>query len=128
MSACNDRLPINTCNGNNIPLTHPKTNQKQYKMSASSYIDLKKSMTVISKQGSGNYTKAQNQKDLTTTNGITCVSNVGGPGDAIPALEKRGLVVAARKDSNAGVDRKHGSYARYLARKQGWNMVNLECN
>jgi hypothetical protein len=123
MSICNNSFPLLVCpNPNNV--THPMTNQKQYRISASHYLDLKKSLTVIGP--SGNIMRAQNQNVPTDNN--KCVSNIGGPGDNTPALETRGLVRAARKNDNAGVDRKHGSYERYLARKRGWNIVQLECD
>ena len=122
MSVCNDKFPLLVC-PNASTKTDPRENQKQYMISSSHYLDLKKSLTVIGP--SGNIMRAQNQEAPTDNN--KCVSNIGGPGDNTPALETRGLVRAARKNDNAGVDRKHGSYERYLARKRGWNIVQLEC-
>jgi len=122
MSVCNNLFPLLVC-PNASTKTHPMKNQKQYMISSSHYLDLKKSLTVIGP--SGNIMRAQNQNEPTDNN--KCVSNIGGPGDNTPALETRGLVRAMRKNDNAGVDRKHGSYERYLARKRGWNIVQLEC-
>jgi hypothetical protein len=122
MSVCNNLFPLLVC-PNASTKTHPMKNQKQYRISSSHYLDLKKSLTVIGP--SGNIMRAQNQNEPTDNN--KCVSNIGGPGDNTPALQTRGLVRAMRKNDNAGVDRKHGSYERYLARKRGWNIVQLEC-
>jgi hypothetical protein len=115
-------FPRLICNGFSLTKKNPEINQKQYGVSSSSYLDNKKALTVLG--SSGNMMLAQNQ----STPVDKCVSHVGGPGDKIPALETRGFVRAARKNDKAGVDVKHGSYARYLARKRGWNIVNLECN
>jgi len=121
MSICNNSFPLLVCpNSSNIK--DPNENQKQYRTSSSHYLDNKKALTVIGP--SGNIIRAQNQSVPTNNK---CVSNIGGPGDNIPALETRGLVRAARKNDNSGVDRKHGSYERYLARKRGWNIAQLEC-
>ncbi len=115
-------FPRLVCNGFTLTKKNPKTNQKQYSVSSSSYLDSKKALAVIGP--SGNMMLAQNQ----ATPVGKCVSHVGGPGDKIPALETYGLVRAARTNDKVGVDVKHGSYARYLARKRGWNIVKLECD
>ena len=32
------------------------------------------------------------------------------------------------RENNKGLDKKHGSYERYLARKRGWNLLNQRCD
>ena len=122
MSLCNDANPILTCNGETVAVKNPKNNQKQFRISSSAYLDNKKALTVLGP--SGNMMLSQGQNNPVNK----CVSNVGGPGDKVPALHTHGLLRAYRKNNKEGVDRKHGSYERYLARKRGWNIVKLECN
>jgi hypothetical protein len=122
MSLCNNANPVLNCNGETATIKNPINNQKQFRMSSSAYLDNKKALTVIGP--SGNMMLAQGQNNPVKK----CVSNVGGPGDKTPALYKHGLLRAYRKNNKEGVDRKHGSYERYLARKRGWNIVKLECN
>ena len=122
MTACNDKMPLLVCPNASSRL-HPMKNQKQHRISSSHFLDLKKSLTVIGP--SGNIMRAQNQNEPTNSN--KCVSNIGGPGDHTPALESRGLVRAHRSTDKEGVDQKHGSYERYLARKRGWNIAQVEC-
>ena len=72
--------------------------------------------------------------NLNTGTPSTSYTNTGGPGDAIPSIPiitsmassgiKSRLNVAAHQ---TGVDVKHGSYERYLARKRGFNMRCQGC-
>lgn len=106
--------PTNVCgitkvlvNGDN------RKNEKKYKTSASTFTDLKKALVVTT-------TKAQGQMDAyDTTNGP---SNVGGPGDKTQSVHiccKKSGFLGRLQTNKSGVDRKHGSYDRYLARKKG---------
>ena len=124
MSLCNGMNPLLSCGGDKVVIKNPIKNQKQFRMSSSSYVDRKRALTVLGP--SGNLMLAQNQKDPVNNN--KCVTHIGGPGDKIPAIETRGLVRVHHGNSDTGVDTKHGSYERYLARKRGWNIVQLQCD
>ena len=124
MSLCNNTNPILRCNGDTPKIINPMKNQKQFRLTSSSYVDRKKALTVLGP--SGNLMLAQGQAAATNNN--KCVTQIGGPGDKVASIEKRGLVRVHHGNSNAGVDRKHGSYERYLARKRGWNIVQLQCD
>jgi len=60
------------------------------------------------------------------------ISNIGGPGNFTPAsysdVTMIGLFGIRKKrrtfDTGSGLDKKHGSYDRYLARKKGWIFRN----
>ena len=125
MSTCNNTLPLLVCDGGSVNKIHPMKNQKQYRVSSSHHLDNKKAMEVIG-QKRGQLTLAENQTD---PGNDKCATNVGGPGDNNTAKEFNGRMIAERDRAHlkSGVDKKHGSYERYLARKRGWNMVNLEC-
>lgn len=124
MSICNGTNPILRCNGVVAEIKNPKNNQKQFRISSSSYLDTKKALAVLGP--SGNLMLAQGQ--AAPTNNNKCVTQIGGPGDKVAAIETRGLVAVAHVNSGKGVDRKHGSYDRYLARKRGWNIVKIHCD
>ena len=32
------------------------------------------------------------------------------------------------KENSIGLDKKHGNYDRYLARKRGWNIIQQNCS
>jgi len=93
---------------------------------SSSYIHSKKSFTVTKND-------AQNQTNIVSANcpNNKGISNVGGPGDKIPAKNDKCCTIKGNKgrvtDSGSGVDKKHGSYDRYLARKTGWVLRRQYC-
>jgi len=126
MSTCNNAEPISVCHGDSVEKKHPMKNQKQYRISSSHHLDNKKAVAIIGTQ-KGIFTLAENQTD---PGNDKCATNVGGPGDKNTAREMNGRMISERSRAHlsSGVDKKHGSYARYLARKRGWNIVNLECN
>jgi hypothetical protein len=90
----------------------------------SSFTILKKSLTTVQHNTlpSNLYTQS------------TSYTNTGGPGDAVSSIPiitsmassgiKSRLNVAAHQ---TGVDVKHGSYERYLARKRGFHMRCQSC-
>lgn len=83
-------------------------------ITASSFISAKKAFTVIREDGE-NQTQTQLPYQLILF-GKECynnkgISNVGGPGTL----------------NGSGLDKKHGSYERYLARKVGWNIKRQYC-
>tara|TARA_B100001123_G_scaffold334666_1_gene378001 strand:- start:43 stop:561 length:519 start_codon:yes stop_codon:yes gene_type:complete len=115
-------------------------NSKNFRTSASSFVILKKSLTTI---------QSNNIPDLFSSSkaGVTCCggpargvpgdnnykrndgpSNTGGPGDAVESVP---IITSGRSGwkgrlvtlpHQTGVDVKHNSYERYLARKRGWAM------
>ncbi len=84
-------------------------------ITASSFISAKKAFTVIREDAEnqtqtivGSMTPEEYGKQCYNNKGI---SNVGGPGTL----------------NGSGLDKKHGSYDRYLARKVGWNLKRQYC-
>ena len=97
---------------------------------SSSYIYSKKTFAVTKND-------AENQNNIVSNNcpNNKGISNVGGPGDKIPAsysdVTMIGLFGIRKKrrtfDTGSGLDKKHGSYDRYLARKTGWVLRRQYC-
>jgi|UniRef100_A0A6C0IRL0 hypothetical protein len=110
----------------NVPFVKP-TN-----ISSSHYTSSKKNLTVIKKDGENQTQIVEN--NCTNNKGI---SNVGGPGDKTQAISKNNTYLMSGVSglsnkrrllvSGSGVDKKHGSYNRYLARKVGW-AINKQHN
>ena len=92
--------------GNSHPFGYIQNEKSKKPISASSFVYYKKAFTVIKED-------AENQTQITEN---TCpnnkgISNVGGPGTL----------------NGSGLDKKHGSYDRYLARKVGWVLKRQHC-
>jgi hypothetical protein len=104
-------------------------NSKNFRTSASSFTILKKSLITVSRV----YSKSTIGKDSKTGTPLTSYTNVGGPGDAtasVPIRTGTASGIKARtivQPHQTGVDVKHGSYERYLARKRGINMRCQSC-
>ena len=99
-------------------------NTRPMKTSSSNHTDFKKCMEV---------TTDHHENQVFSENETNChlnkmISNVGGPGDAVQAQQRRlGMITGIKKRLEAtgqGLDKKHGSYERYLARKKGWFFRN----
>ena len=96
--------------------------------SSSSYIYSKKSFAVTKNDG-------ENQTIIVSNNcpNNKGISNVGGPGDqsaSVPIITHSASGYKGRLISqthHTGVDVKHNSYERYLARKRGFNMRCQNC-
>jgi hypothetical protein len=107
-------------------------NSKNFRTSASSFIILKKSLTTFNPISS-TPAKSTIGKDAKTGTPSTSYTNVGGPGDAtasVPIRTGTASGIKARtivQPHQTGVDVKHGSYERYLARKRGINMRCQSC-
>jgi len=91
---------------NSHPFGYMQNDKPKKSTDASSFIYSKKAFTVIKED-------AENQTQITEN---TCpnnkgISNVGGPGTL----------------NGSGLDKKHGSYDRYLARKVGWVLKRQHC-
>jgi len=106
-------------------------NSKNFRTSASSFTILKKSLTTFHPNISANPPKGTLGHNVNT--GTTSYTNVGGPGDAtasVPIRTGTASGIKARtivQPHQTGVDVKHGSYERYLARKRGINMRCQGC-
>ena len=107
-------------------------NSKNFRTSASSFTILKKSLTTFNPISS-TPAKSTIGKDAKTGTPLTSYTNVGGPGDAtasVPIRTGTASGIKARtivQPHQTGVDVKHGSYERYLARKRGINMRCQSC-
>jgi len=103
-------------------------NSKNFRTSASSFTILKKSLITVSAVA----LKSTLGKDVHTGT-PTSYTNVGGPGDmtaSVPIRTGTASGIKARtivQPHQTGVDVKHGSYERYLARKRGINMRCQSC-
>jgi len=103
-------------------------NSKNFRTSASSFTILKKSLITVSAVA----LKSTLGKDVQTGT-PTSYTNVGGPGDmtaSVPIRTGTASGIKARtivQPHQTGVDVKHGSYERYLARKRGINMRCQSC-
>ena len=107
-------------------------NSKNFRTYGSSFTILKKSLTTFQPNFSV-VEKGTLGQDVQTGTPSTSYTNVGGPGDQTASVPirtgtasgiKARLVVQPRW---SGVDVKHGSYERYLARKRGANMRCQNC-
>ena len=117
----------NCCFGLIIPQKDTRLNQKPIKsITSSSHLSSKKVFSVICEDG-------ENQTQTVASNcpNNKAISNVGGPGTLIPVTGRKwntmvGLFGIRNQrrllDTGSGLDKKHGSYERYLARKVGWNL------
>ena len=107
-------------------------NSKNFRTSASSFTILKKSLTTFNNV-STNPQKSTLGKDSQTGTPSSSYTNTGGPGDkiaSVPIVTRAATGNKARTISqvyHTGVDVKHGSYERYLARKRGINMRCQNC-
>ena len=98
-------------------------------MTASSFLDEKKAFAVL-----GGLVREKEAQGQNNADGNKCVTNVGGPGDKVHSVTKCCNTSGYKKNitnrihgNDTGVDKKHGSYERYLARKRGWNIIQQNC-
>ena len=108
-------------------------NSKNFRTYASSFTILKKSLTTFQPNTVAPPFKGTLGKDVQTGIPSTSYTNVGGPGDqtaSVPMITHSASGNKARlivQPHQTGVDVKHGSYERYLARKRGVNMRCQNC-
>ena len=108
-------------------------NSKNFRTYASSFTILKKSLTTFQPNGVAPPFNGTLGKDVQTGIPSTSYTNVGGPGDqtaSVPIITHSASGSKARlivQPHQTGVDVKHGSYERYLARKRGANMRCQNC-
>lgn len=117
MSNCNSLNPISSCFGR-LTKRDLRLNQKQYKLSSSEHQENKKALSVIN----NGFEYAENQNVFGTFLG--CPTNVGGPGLKHSSMFRFNDKMLEKTE---GLDKKHGSYTRYLLRKKGWNAVIRNC-
>jgi len=123
----------NCCFGDIFQPRDPRLNNKKYKQKASTKTLDRKILAVTKEQAENQTTKANNNcaSDLQIT-------NTGGPGNKVSTLSNNksfmmsGNVNGLRNkrrliDTGTGIDKKHNSYDRYLARKKGWVLRNQLC-
>jgi hypothetical protein len=118
MSICNESNPITSCNGQSIKPSDLRLNVRKVKMSSSSHIDEKKALSVLGASG-----------EYISLNG-PCRSDVGLVGDITPSVTKccyKSGFMGRIQGRGTGVDKKHASYDRYLARKKGLNIIQQNC-
>ena len=108
-------------------------NSKNFRTYGSSFTILKKSLTTFQPNISANPPKDTLGQNVQTGTPANSYTNVGGPGDqtaSVPIIthsasgNKARLIVLPHQ---TGVDVKHNSYERYLARKRGANMRCQNC-
>ena len=108
-------------------------NSKNFRTYASSFTILKKSLTTFQPNGVAPPFNGTLGKDVQTGIPSNSYTNVGGPGDqtaSVPMITHSASGNKARlivQPHQTGVDVKHGSYERYLARKRGVNMRCQNC-
>ena len=107
-------------------------NSKNFRTYGSSFTILKKSLTTFQPNFSV-VKKGTLGQDAQTGTPSTSYTNVGGPGDqtaSVPIRTGTASGIKARtivQPHQTGVDVKHNSYERYLARKRGVNMRCQNC-
>ena len=107
-------------------------NSKNFRTYGSSFTILKKSLTTFQPNFSV-IKKGTLGQDAQTGTPATSYTNVGGPGDqtaSVPIRTGTASGIKARtivQPHQTGVDVKHNSYERYLARKRGVNMRCQNC-
>lgn len=116
----------NSCFGLKYPKRDPRLNEKQYKKKASQFT-LNRKLIAVTR----NYAQNQSVKANANCPNQVQITNAGGPGDSTPAKNEYCCVKKGYKgrmtDVGSGIDRKHNSYNRYLARKTGWVLRQQLC-
>jgi hypothetical protein len=108
-------------------------NSKNFRTYGSSFTILKKSLTTFQPNISAVPVKETLGQDVNDDGVGTNYTNIGGPGDqtaSVPIRTGTASGIKARlivQPHQTGVDVKHGSYERYLARKRGVNMRCQNC-
>ena len=108
-------------------------NSKNFRTYGSSFTILKKSLTTFNPISAVPPKATLGIGVQTGTFDTTSYTNVGGPGDQTASVPIRTGTASGIKARTIvqprwkGVDTKHGSYERYLARKRGVNMRCQNC-
>ncbi len=123
----------NCCFGDIFQPRDPRLNDKKYKQKSSTETITRKILAVTKEQAENQTTKANNNCPSNLQ-----ITNTGGPGNKVEKQSNNktfmmsGNVNGLRNkrrliDTGKGIDKKHNSYARYLARKKGWVLRNQLC-
>ena len=120
-------MSINSCHGLIVNIPDVRLNKKEAKLSSSLHTDHKKILNVIDSNDGHHQTITVNNNCPKNKQ----VSNVGGPGDFIqsvpPIYYSSNMLKNRLVDRKIGVDAKHNSYDRYLARKKGYVFQQQIC-
>jgi hypothetical protein len=119
--SCSSSTPTgNYCFGQLMLFRDTRLNNKSDKRSASYNTNLMGTLTTIKAEAQDQNFSAAN-----------CPTNAGGPGDKVVSVPTKCCVKQGIKqrlvNKRPGVDQKHGSYTRYLARKKGSVLKKQEC-
>ena len=126
----------NNCFGDIFKPRDPRLNDKKFKKKASSFVMSRKLLAVTKEQAENQTTKVNNNCPSNLQ-----ITNTGGPGNKTDKESTNkttmqptgvhgisGLRTKRRLlDTGKGIDKKHNSYDRYLARKKGWIERNQLC-
>jgi len=123
----------NSCFGDIFKPRDPRLNDKKDKLTASTNTIDRKILAVTKEQAENQTTKVNN--DCPSNLQIT---NTGGPGNKIEKQSTNNTFMTSGNinglrnkrrllDTGKGIDKKHNSYNRYLARKKGWVLRNQLC-
>ena len=123
----------NSCFGDIFKARDPRLNDKKYKQKASTITVNRKILAVTKEQAENQTTKTNNNCPSNLQ-----ITNTGGPGNKTHTestnntFMMNGNVNGLRNkrrliDTGKGIDKKHNSYDRYLARKKGWILRNQLC-
>jgi hypothetical protein len=123
----------NCCFGDIFQPRDPRLNDKKYKQKSSTETITRKILAVTKEQAENQTTKANNNCPSNLQ-----ITNTGGPGNKVEKQSNNktfmmsGNVNGLRNkrrliDTGKGIDKKHNSYDRYLARKKGWVLRNQLC-
>lgn len=123
----------NCCFGDIFQPRDPRLNDKKYKQKSSTETITRKILAVTKEQAENQTTKANNNCPSNLQ-----ITNTGGPGNKVEKQSSNntfmmsGNVNGLRNkrrliDTGKGIDKKHNSYDRYLARKKGWVLRNQLC-
>ena len=123
----------NCCFGDIFQPRDPRLNDKKFKQKASTKTIDRKILAVTKEQAENQTTKANNNCP-----GNLQITNTGGPGNKLPVQSNNNVCMMSGNvnglrnkrrlfDTKKGIDKKHNSYDRYLARKKGWVLRNQLC-
>ena len=120
-------MSINSCHGSIVNIPDTRLNKKESKVSSSLHTQHKKILNVIRSNDGHHQTQIVNNNWPNNKQ----ITNVGGPGDFIqstpPIYYSKNMLKNRLVDRKPGVDVKHNSYERYLARKKGYVFQQQIC-
>ena len=116
----------NSCFGGLVFKVNHEKNEKKYNLKSSTNTLNKKLLAVTSEHAEKQTIKA----NVNCPNNVQ-ITNTGGPGDNTHSQNKKCCIKNGWRnrlvDHGVGIDKKHNSYDRYLARKTGWVLRDQLC-